>query len=114
MDTIEMMINVTIADGNSLSDVVDLGDCAVSAVEVPAGFEGSALTFQAGSTTETSNLYDESGLEVNFTAGAGRYISLSNLALLHGLRYLKVRSGTAASPSAQSGSITLKLYLVAL
>ena len=91
-------LSATIANGASLSGAVAISYLTPLHIVIPAGFDGSAITFQ-GSVDGTTyyNLYDESGTEVNFPAGASRIIKVTNIAYFYGLEYIKIRSGTAAS-----------------
>lgn len=95
---------ITITNGQSLSGEVDLGGACLLAIELPAAFTGTVLTFQAsrapGGTFK--NVYDDSGSEVSVAVGAGRMVSIDTAALmLAPYRYIKVRSGTSASPTVE-------------
>jgi hypothetical protein len=79
-------------------------------VIVPAsGWDAAGLSFQ-GSTDGTtfSNLFTTSG-ELTFPSVAAGTMLLFDSRLTAGVRWLKVRSGTAASPVAQSASRTILL-----
>lgn len=95
---------VTIASGQSLSPQVDTGGRRLAAIKVPAAWTAAALTFQASVDAGVTwgDLYDDSGNEVSLAITAGRMIALDALAMvLSPFRYLKLRSGTSASPVAQ-------------
>jgi len=98
-------VAATIAESGSLSAEIDLGAGRVlCAIDMPADWTAANLTFQASYNTGGTfdNLYDQYGTEKNITAAEDRYISLDDPAFWMGVRYLKVRSGTAASPVAQT------------
>jgi hypothetical protein len=101
-----------IASGQSLSGVIALGTKSLVAVDVPPGFTGTALTFQAGAASSGPwrNVYTAAGTELSITVGADRWVVLDPAAFA-GAAYLKVRSGSAAAPSAQAADTTLGLVL---
>jgi hypothetical protein len=104
---------VPIAAGASLSsDFVDLGTSRLFAVWVPPGFSGGALTFRSSPDGVTfGELYDDTGAEVTVTvASAGTMIVMSLPSKWLGIRYLYLRSGTAASPVAQAAGQQLVLF----
>ena len=105
-------VAVTIASGASLSAEVDLESRILCAIDMPADWDAANLTFQASYNTGGTfdNLYDQYGTEKTVTAAADRYISLDDPAFWLGVRYLKVRSGTAASAVNQNAARTI--YLV--
>lgn len=98
-----------IADSASLSNAVALNAAKAVAVFVPAGVEGSVLTFQGSHNGATfGNVYSDVGgtsteLSVAFTAGAMNALP----DLFRGFSHIKVRTGTAASPSVQTGAASL-------
>jgi hypothetical protein len=102
---------VTIANGQSLSGAIDLQGYSLVGLLMPSAWTAAALTF-AGSV-DNSNFYDvaDSGAEINIgSAAANTYILLSPATFL-GLRYLKVRSGTNATPVNQGQAATVTLVL---
>lgn len=99
-------MKATIAVGASLSNGVNLGGQRVAAIVVPPNTEGSALTFQGSADgVNWYNLYaDESGtteVSVAITVGA---VNVLPRDIFAGIPHLKVRTGTAASPTAQTGA----------
>lgn len=103
---------VVIASGASLSPEVDLGNFTLAGVIMPSGWDAANLTLQAKTANGTAtNVYDDSGSEVSITAAASRYILFWPALDLTGLRHIKVRSGTAATPVNQTADRTLTLIL---
>ena len=103
---------VIIANGQSLSAEVDLAGATILAISMPAAFTGTVLTFQAARATGGTfrNIYDDSGTEVSLTVAADRMVAIDFAALkLAPFRYLKIRSGTAATPTAEGAERTLYL-----
>ena len=80
---------------------------------MPASWTAANLTFQ-GSDTEAgtySDLYDDAGTEISVTAAASRTIVGSTLDRVVPLRFLKVRSGTTATPVNQAAARTVLLVM---
>lgn len=102
---------VTIANGASLSDAVDISGAAVVGIVMPAVWTAAELTFQASADgTAYNNLYSDDDSEYSVQAAAARYIHIvpSEFA---GIRYLKVRSGTSGTPVNQGAERTVTLVV---
>lgn len=107
----------TIADSASLSGAVDLSSNkgTLVAIQTPAGWTTAVITFQASYDGSTwCNLYNASGVEVATGSIVASYYVALDPADFAGIRYLKVRSGTAAAAVAQAGGDTLQLVLRAV
>lgn len=106
------MRSAVIASAESLSHPVDLGDGKFLGLSLPAGWNASAtsITFQGSADGVVwQDLYDDEGNEVTATVAAGRSISFSSLALaLAPWRFIRIRSGTAASAVTQEGNAAAK------
>ena len=92
---------VTIAINASLSGALDLWGCELVAIQMSGVWTAAGLTFQASHDGTTyGNVYDESANEVALTVDALQYITFDRdiKANLSGIRWIKVRSGTAAIP----------------
>ncbi len=102
----------TIAAGESLSDTIFTGGLPVCAIQMPAGWDAAALTFQAAGDLAASvaNVYDKEGTELSATVAASRFIQLDP-ALLAGAKYLKIRSGTAGTAVNQTAERKLVVVL---
>ena len=91
----------TIALNGSLSAAVDLNGGTPLRLEMPAAWTAAVVTFQFSHDGVTyRNLYDAAGTEYSVTVDASRAVVLSP-ADFAGVRYIKVRSGTAASAVVQ-------------
>lgn len=100
----------TIASGQSLSDVIDLSGRNLTGILLPAAWTAADLTFSVSIDGVTyADLYDETG-EYALVVGASVFSGI-NIAPLMGFRYLKVRSGTSASPVNQTADRDLVLTL---
>ena len=103
----------TIANGASLSGAVDLGAGAILAgIQMPAAWTAASLTFQVSADGVTyANKFDALGTEYSVAsaaAAASQYIALPPADWL-GVRYVKVRSGTAAAAVNQGAERALTL-----
>lgn len=98
----------TIANAASLSGAICLGAGVPLAVQMPAAFTGTELTFQGSIDNATfQNIYD-GAVELSVTVAASLMVGLP-ASVLAGWTYLKLRSGTAGSPTAEGGARTLKV-----
>lgn len=98
----------TIASGASLSGAVDLGEAKLGAIVMPASWTSAALTFQVSFDGTTYYDLHEFGSEVSVTVTAGKAHRLAMSDWL-AVRWLKVRSGSSASPVAQGADRTITL-----
>lgn len=115
------VIGVQIPANQALSGMVDLGANNLFAIEMPEAWSGTTLTFQskaersataAESTEDWDDVYDDAGTEVSVTVAAGRIVTIDAAALkLAPLRFLRIRSGTSASPVNQNPTRELRLIV---
>lgn len=94
----------TSSDG--LSSVIDTLAYGSFGIEMPSTWDAADITFRACATESGTfgNLYDDLGNEVTvISPGSAERVSLKNIAVqLKPWRYIQIRSGTAATPVAQS------------
>jgi hypothetical protein len=105
-------IPVTIPSGGSLAPAVDLTGKTLVRIITPATMTGTQLTF-AGSETEGgtyTNVYDRYGVEYSVVSAASRRIQIPPADLV-GNCWLKVRSGTAATPTVEGAARTVTLLV---
>jgi hypothetical protein len=100
-----------IANGASLSGIVDLGTYRLFGILMdPTAWTAAALTFQVSiDGVNFYNLFDDTGTEINWTVLAQQFITVAVPAKWLGIRYIKVRSGTSATPVNQGGARALNL-----
>jgi len=113
------VLTVTIANGQSLSSAVDLGDRILLAVQMPASWTAAQLSFQAsndGSNFGTLKDFSApSGASPEIATvgnvGGGDYVALGNIpdAIWRSVGWLKVRSGSASAPTNQGAERTVYL-----
>lgn len=102
----------TIADGASLSGVVNLGGKLLCSIAMPSGWTAADLTFQGSHDDATyRNIYNDDDTEYTVQAAADRHIILDP-AKFAGVQYIKIRSGTSGASVNQSGGDNLILGLV--
>jgi hypothetical protein len=90
-----------IANGTSFSTAIDLGDSQLSAVWMPAAWTAASVTFEVSLDGATwRNLYFGAGvLTVAAAGGAAANLTFSVARdPFIGWRYVRIRSGTVASP----------------
>lgn len=100
------MQRVTIKAGESLSPVIHLGEAKHFALDIPDTFTGTQVTFQGSGWdyAEPKDLYDSTGAEVTATVASGKVCSLAGIAAaLAPLRCIRIRSGSAQTPTTQVG-----------
>jgi len=105
-------MNVTIANGESLSAAANLDRLALVGIVMPSGWTAADLTFQACETYDGTyvDIYDTGGNEVTVTTAASRWIAIAPQDFLSA-RFLKVRSGGAGAAVNQAADRTITLIL---
>lgn len=107
------VVTTTIPSGGSLSLPLDCGELVPTLLLVPSPWTTAAVTFQVSTDGTTwTDLRDGAGNEVAVAAGAGGAAFALSRDLFQGARYLRLRSGTAATPVAQAASRTLTVVLI--
>jgi hypothetical protein len=106
---------VTILNGDSLSDAISLENKVLIGIIMPSTWTTAALTFQF--SIDGINYYNAFSLTAELTANttaaaANSFINISKTAAFDSSRYLKIRSGTAASPVAQGGNRILTVVSI--
>lgn len=110
-------VTANIANANSLSAAIDLGDQRVHRISFPAAWTAADLTFSVSyDGANYADLWFNSAEvkipSADIPTAAARSIVLDPIVFL-GVRWLKLRSGTSAAPVNQLGSRDLKLVTVA-
>jgi hypothetical protein len=103
-------ITATIANAASLSGIVDLGATRLVGIVIPAAWTAANLTFSVSRDGVTFvDLYDNFGAEYTVTVGGVNRRVLVPYSDFFGVRWLKVRSGTSATPVNQAAQRDLIL-----
>jgi hypothetical protein len=103
-------VSVTILSGQSLSDVADLGVGTVVGIQCPP-ITNAALTFQGSDDGVTfKDLKDAGAVEVQIAASTGdRFVQAPSA--LKAAVFLKIRSGTSATPVAQGADRVFRVVV---
>jgi len=111
-DAIFRMARVTVASGDSLSSATDLSGLTIVGIMVPGAWTTAKFSFQAGwSIDNMADVYDDisgTATERTVAAVAGTYIPCFPSSYA-GFKCLKIRSGTASVPVAQTGTRNIVL-----
>lgn len=107
------VIGVQIPANESLSGAVDLGNRTLVAIEMPEVWAGTQITFQSKAKfrfdpnpdfdeilEDWDNVYDSAGNELVAVVAANRIVT--DIPELAPLRYIRIRSGTSATPVNQN------------
>lgn len=102
-------LTANIASGTALSQGLPFDNYQPVALVLPSAWTAALVTFQTSVDGVTwKNLYNDNGDEVAIQADVDRHVVLSLPDLL-GIRYLRMRSGTAATPVSQGQARVLTL-----
>lgn len=95
----------TIPNGTAVSNTVDLGKETLLGYIMPAAWTATGLTFQTSpdGVLTPADVYDATGTEISHVVAASRVVRV-NPADWVGVRFIKIRSGTAASPVNQGAA----------
>ena len=110
------VVTATIASGASSSNELNVGEWKYAGLVMPSSWTSAVITFLVSNKSGGTfvPLYDDAGVEVSVTVSQGTAVGLANAALaLAPWRYVKLRSGTAASPVNQAADRTIELVLKA-
>jgi len=106
-------LDVPLATGAAVSDVIDLEEMMAVGVMVPVGFVGNELYFEAGfgrTGAYMHPLYDDAGNRMIVTCGADRYVDFEHDAF-DGVRFLRILTMAQGSEQVQTSDIVLQLAL---
>ena len=103
-------VTATIANGESLSGEVDLGEGRILVdIYMSDAWTDAVLTFQVGAVSGALQNRRQFGGEVAYTVAAGSNPAIEDVMHFYGARYVRLRSGTAASPVAQGAERVITL-----
>ncbi|MCW5976848.1 MAG: hypothetical protein KIT09_02165 [Bryobacteraceae bacterium] len=105
-------IPVTIPADETLSSAVDLSERVLVGIAMPAAWDAADLTLQMSPDGGATwlDVLNAVGVEESVAAEAGRYFHV-DAAHFRGIRYIRLRSGTSASPVEQAEARTLILVV---
>lgn len=89
--------SVTVASGQTISEAIDLYGCTLAGIHVPSTFDGTTITLLTAPTIGgTYNaVQDGDGNTFTITTAASRYAPIKNLAVVAGIRFLKLQCGSS-------------------
>jgi pectin methylesterase-like acyl-CoA thioesterase len=109
MGLLRKVATATIAINQSLSNAISVGNGMLAGIQMPAGWDAAALSFQVSHDGITyADLYVAAGTEVSITTAASRYIALDQ-STWNGVQFLKVRSGLTAAAVNQTAARSILL-----
>ena len=98
-------LTATIASGQTTSGEIDLAGCDLCGLFMPASFTGTTVKIQAAPASGgTFVTVQQGGVDYALTVAASKYVPIENLAVVAGLRFIKLVSG---SSEAADRTITL-------
>jgi hypothetical protein len=105
---------VTILTGQSQSDAIDIEGFRLAAIDMGAAWTAANITVLAASELDGTYrpLHADGGGELVITAAASRIIGIdAGSGVLAAVRFIRLRSGTTATPVNQAATRTLRLIL---
>ncbi len=86
----------TVAATGTTSGAVDLSGTDLVGIFVPSTFDGTTITITASTAIDGTfvAVQDGDGSTFTLTTTASRYVPVKNLALISGLRYIKLVAGS--------------------
>lgn len=104
-----------IANGASISDAIETNLWVPVALVIPAGFQGTFITFQANMGSGFIDVHDDDGDESAVVVGPSRLVGLSTKRSgLEAIRWadaIKIRAGLSGAPTNQNQQVTVKMLL---
>ena len=115
------VIGVVIPNNEAYTGEIDFGENVnFFAIEIPDSFSGDTISFQSKALRaeqldspaeeDWNDVYDDAGTEVTVTVAGDRMVVIGTAtkAAMRSLRYIRIRSGTAAAPVNQSPEREIK------
>lgn len=104
---------LTIADEGTVSTAAEIGWFINASIAMVTTWTSAAITFQGSNDGVTFyNIYDSTGTEVTIPAATHASRAYELPAAVMNFRFIKIRSGTTASPVTQSsGPYTITVCL---
>lgn len=86
-----------IASGQTTSGAVDLSGCTLCGLFMPSSFTGTSIKIQAATASDGTfvTVQDGAGADYSLTVSTSKYVPVSNLAIVAGLRFIKLVSGSS-------------------
>lgn len=105
------VIPAAIAAAGTISAEVDLGAQVLAGIYVPSGWTAATISFQVSfDSVNWFEMFTYAGAAVSLAAAASIYLAVDPTQW-KGVRALKVRSGSSASPTTQTNAVTVQLVV---
>lgn len=92
---VQTNLEATIANGQTTSGEIDLAGTTLCGLHIPAAFTGTTIKISAAAETDsTFRTVMSAGADYSITVAAGKYVPIENLAILSGVRRIKLISGS--------------------
>jgi hypothetical protein len=102
-------IDVVIAGGAAVSDIIALGNRSIVGLQFDAAFAGTAVTLQSGGTDATlANYYYDTGA-LSITVAASRFVGIDVSKTFGMTGFAKLTSGTSQGGGTPT---TVRVYAV--
>ncbi len=89
-------LTATIASGQTTSGEIDLAGCDLCGLFMPASFTGTTIKIQAAPASGgTFVTVQQGGIDYTLAVAASKYVPVENLAVVAGLRFIKLVSGSS-------------------
>lgn len=89
-------LEATIANAATTSDEIDLKGTTICGLHIPAAFTGTTIKISAAAENDsTFRTVMSAGADYSLTVAAGKYVPIENLAIVSGLRRIKLISGSS-------------------
>lgn len=111
------VLAATISSGGTVSTTIDMSRYVLAAIVMPSAWTTAAITFLAAARKGDTfvPVYDDAGTEVTIPSTVALpdriIVNKAVLEQLAGLTYLRLRSGTNASPVSQAADRTIYLLV---
>lgn len=104
----QLTSGVTIANGESVSNAIDLTDQVVTGITMPDDWDGTEITFLACDTADGTYLpvHAAGGTEFSVTTAASRHVYIDP-DVTRSIKFLQLDAGTAQTP-ARTFTITVE------
>lgn len=102
-------IDVVIAGGAAVSDIIALGNRSIVGLQFDAAFAGTALTLQSGGTDATLANYYYDNILLSLTVAASRTIGIDIAKTFPMTGFAKLTSGTSQGAETPT---TVRVYAV--
>ena len=107
-------ITVVISANQTQTSAIDFGHKEVIALQMPSTWTTANITLLGATTVSGAYtpVYDQSGSEINLAVANNRMIMVDGSSqIFNTIRYMKIRSGTSATPVSQDADRLLEFIL---